>query len=387
MGKTSNRFHKSYWERRGHSEDESIKLANEAKEQRAILNPANKNSSPYNINFWINKGLSEEEAINKIKSFRKFNKEYWISRGFSEEDAIKEARNFQSGVSKIYHKKRKENPEDYDDIQPYHIKYWIKKGFTEEEASILVKERQTTFSLEKCILKYGLEEGTLVWKKRQDSWQETLKSKTQEELNLINKNKNSRIMRGSIDETIEYYKPLGIYLFKTVEDLIKNINNKIDNNFAIKFMPVEKFILERIPKIQVQILGLTVEELSEKINHLFRIEEYYENRGQKQAIRKYTNNGELLRSSYEILFYEEFISKFPQIKLSVDKKYPESNFRYDFLIDDKFFIEICPMYSQKSSLEYSKRIDYKVEIFGAIKLTSVKEIKRFIENFKELYVM
>jgi len=65
--------------------------------------------------------------------------------------------------------------------------YWMNKGFSGEEAIIKVKERQSTFSLEKCILKYGEEEGTKVFQKRQDKWQNTLKSKPQKEIDRINK--------------------------------------------------------------------------------------------------------------------------------------------------------------------------------------------------------
>ena len=40
------------------------------------------------------------------------------------------------------------------------LDYWIeKKGYNEEEAKIKLSERQSTFSLEKCISKYGEEEG------------------------------------------------------------------------------------------------------------------------------------------------------------------------------------------------------------------------------------
>ena len=50
------------------------------------------------------------------------------------------------------------------------VEYWIKKGFSEEEAKIKVSERQRTFTLEKCIEKYGEEEGTRRWQERQKKW-------------------------------------------------------------------------------------------------------------------------------------------------------------------------------------------------------------------------
>lgn len=62
---------------------------------------------------------------------------------------------------------------------------------TEEEAKIALKESQTTFSLKKCIEKYGEIEGTKRWEERQDKWQNTLNSKSEEEKIKINMSKSS----------------------------------------------------------------------------------------------------------------------------------------------------------------------------------------------------
>ena len=50
------------------------------------------------------------------------------------------------------------------------LQYWIDKGFTEEIAKEKLKERQSTFTLGKCIKKYGEELGTQKWKERQEKW-------------------------------------------------------------------------------------------------------------------------------------------------------------------------------------------------------------------------
>lgn len=55
----------------------------------------------------------------------------------------------------------------FDCGKPTRIQYFIDKGLTEDEAKITLKERQATFSLEKCIMKYGKIEGTKRWKERQ----------------------------------------------------------------------------------------------------------------------------------------------------------------------------------------------------------------------------
>lgn len=55
------------------------------------------------------------------------------------------------------------------------IKYWIKKGFTENEAKEKISERQSTFTLQKCIKKYGEEDGIKIWVDRQEKWKNSCK--------------------------------------------------------------------------------------------------------------------------------------------------------------------------------------------------------------------
>lgn len=59
---------------------------------------------------------------------------------------------------------------DRDDRNTNQVKYWIKKGYSEEDAKQKVSERQSTFTLEKCIAKYGEEEGTRRYTERQTKW-------------------------------------------------------------------------------------------------------------------------------------------------------------------------------------------------------------------------
>lgn len=61
-----------------------------------------------------------------------------------------------------------------DKSNPTQIEYWIDKGFSESEAIEKRKERQTTFTLEKCIEKFGKERGEKVFTERQVKWQESL---------------------------------------------------------------------------------------------------------------------------------------------------------------------------------------------------------------------
>lgn len=69
---------------------------------------------------------------------------------------------------------------DRDDRNTNQVKYWIKKGYSEEEAKQKVSERQSTFTLEKCIAKYGEEEGTRRYTERQTKWSAKVESMYQQ---------------------------------------------------------------------------------------------------------------------------------------------------------------------------------------------------------------
>jgi very-short-patch-repair endonuclease len=147
-----------YWTSRGWSDEEA--------ELKRIKLKKDPTKSPMNVNFWINKGMSLEDAEYKIKTFRKFNIEYWVSRGYSEVDAKNEIRKFQKNAnSKVDHKSI---------INSTKIEYWINKGYNKKEAAKKLSERQSTFSLKKCIEKHGRNSGMEIWKNRQDRWKKSL---------------------------------------------------------------------------------------------------------------------------------------------------------------------------------------------------------------------
>ena len=107
--------------------------------------------------------------------FSPFSKKFCGYKGKSNED--------------IEHLRIKAAKHDMKGRNTNQLEYWIKKGFSEEESKIKVTERQRTFTIEKCIEKYGNEAGTKIWKKRQEKWQNTLKSKPIEEQERISRAK------------------------------------------------------------------------------------------------------------------------------------------------------------------------------------------------------
>jgi len=92
-------------------------------------------------------------------------------------------------------KKRQEVIKKANENRTYNtrIEYYLEEAQANYDlADWLLKQRQCTFSKEICIEKYGKEKGLKVWKDRQDGWQNTLKSKPQEEINRINRNKTTK---------------------------------------------------------------------------------------------------------------------------------------------------------------------------------------------------
>jgi hypothetical protein len=63
--------------------------------------------------------------------------------------------------------------EDFDEIKVAcntTLEFYLNKGMNEDEAKLALRKRQTTFSLEKCIEKYGEVEGIKRFKERQKKW-------------------------------------------------------------------------------------------------------------------------------------------------------------------------------------------------------------------------
>jgi G:T-mismatch repair DNA endonuclease (very short patch repair protein) len=123
----------------------------------------------------------------------------YVNSGYDAEYAKQKISNRKETAAK----KSAEAQHGKTDQKPNQIGYWLKKGFSEEAAIMKVSERQTTFTLEKCIEKYGLADGQSRWQARQDKWQATLNSKSPEEKKEINRKKAS-YTKPNYNSTIEY---------------------------------------------------------------------------------------------------------------------------------------------------------------------------------------
>lgn len=99
------------------------------------------------------------------------------------------------------------------------LDYYLDRGMSETEAKITLSERQTTFSLQKCLERYG-EDGLRIFEDRQARWQNTLNSKPQAEKDRIRMMKSTGRMNQLFNSDPE----------------VKNIPGIV---YIVKFMMIE----------------------------------------------------------------------------------------------------------------------------------------------------
>ena len=144
-----------------------------------------------------------------------FTKEFYVKRNLPDENRVK----FIDNVSQ----NRSYNTQ---------LDYYLEKGFSEEESKILLKDRQTTFSLEKCIKRYGAEEGLKKWTNRQEKWKAKVFNKdqwigkgtsmlTDNIINEILKYGNENLLYGSKEKFIYDKEYKRVYKYD-----ITNLRNK-----------------------------------------------------------------------------------------------------------------------------------------------------------------
>jgi hypothetical protein len=97
-----------------------------------------KERSPFSVEFYLKKNIPENDIENLLENFKK--------------EAIK------------------------DRSYTTNIDYYLNKGYSQEESEKMLHERQSTFSKEKCIERFGKEMGLEIWRERQRKWQESLVS-------------------------------------------------------------------------------------------------------------------------------------------------------------------------------------------------------------------
>jgi len=120
----------------------------------------------------LQKSFEKNKKFFKEKSHQTI--DFWLKKGYSQEEAEIEVKKVWDDIHEKTWNKRRNNPELYKDINTTHIEYWLKNGFTEDESKEKIKDRQKTFTLEKCIEKYGKIKGKEIWNSRQKKWKKSL---------------------------------------------------------------------------------------------------------------------------------------------------------------------------------------------------------------------
>jgi hypothetical protein len=142
--------------------------------------------SAYSKKYWLERGMDEDLIDPHIKTLRPVNPEYWFKLGYSESEAILQiegqklvsergciARYGEIEGKRIWSGreiKRSENGKKGS----ANLQYWLNKGYSEDEAKIKRSERQSTFSKEICVKKYGEVEGLKIFTERQNKWSKSL---------------------------------------------------------------------------------------------------------------------------------------------------------------------------------------------------------------------
>lgn len=200
-------------------------------EKLLLSKERNRKKKKYFPDYWLHRNYLQQRAydlafkffFNTITEQEKYlttvaqpnRKEFWISRGYSEDESRLKVSLHQSNNNKKY--LQKYTPEERKKFQNTSIEYYLNKGYELNEAKKLLNQRQSTFSLTKCVEKYGKEKGSKIFQERQNKWQNTLNKKSDEELKEMNNKKGITLPNyvskyGDEEGTKRYYLWLEEYL-------------------------------------------------------------------------------------------------------------------------------------------------------------------------------
>jgi hypothetical protein len=319
--------------------------------------------SPYSIEFWLVRGYSTDDAKYEISKRRSYNKNYWIHKYGEVDGDLKYYDFITKGTTGKKHslEVRRKNSTTLD--------YWVNQGYSADDALELRKNRQKTFTLDGCILKYGKEKGTSVFLERQARWQETLKNKSVDELHNINERKDS--------SSVEYFKAkygnnwISYYItvnfpkkteiksivercimYSTLDDVINNITA-----ICPKYRYLFRFLNSKFFKGVYNINDNLIDDIHSKMIVKYNISDY---KRHKYGVRityntvTYKSHGE-----YKIAKYLTDNG----IEFTYNGCYENSKYRYDFYISN---IDLYVEYTGMSGIvSYDNRLCDKLK-HGAV---------------------
>jgi len=133
---------------------------------------------------------------------------YWLERGYSILEAETYISDEQTKRARKFHKIRKQNPTEYDGYNPTQKSYWIKRGYTENEAIEIISKRQSTFSKEKLVDKFGEKVALEHLNRRNQKWFDSLKKNNDWNELSLKKGRNGLNQIKTLSRHIEYYGEL-----------------------------------------------------------------------------------------------------------------------------------------------------------------------------------
>lgn len=143
-------------------------------------------------------------VVHNVRSFQ-----YWVDRGYSISDAKNKVSLISKGSGAKAWKTRVKNPNWKLDMNT-NLDFYLNKGYDLKTAENMLKERQSTFTLNKNIERYGLVRGSIKFKARQHKWRRSMILKSEHELLEINK---KRISLSSVSiESINFFNRLIKYI-------------------------------------------------------------------------------------------------------------------------------------------------------------------------------
>lgn len=311
--------------------------------------------------------------------------QYWMEQGLPEVDAKQRVSEIQrERCVKGRRKKFEEDPLYFRKNTHRCVEYWLERGFDEETAKKKVSELQHTFSLERCVEKYG-EHGIEKWKERQEKWQSTLNSKTDEEKENIKSKKRVFIRLidlGKIDQLKEYLDSRKIPVIFNIDEFSVYIKSFVSKECHRRFWSIDTLI-RYLPGYAFYICGLNEkqqkQEFIKSLNVLESVDVFRCRRGRYGQLlyQKYdTITGKLLRSSGEI-YFAELLQQYGIKDYEVDGIYPHSNLRFDFYLRTyQKYVEICG----SDDFEYVQKMSYKQQSFGSILLWKKKDYEPFLKS-------
>jgi len=248
--------------------------------------------SAYSKQYWLERGLNENKIEGHIRTLRPVNIEYWVKNGYTEEEAILqiEGQKMVSLRGCIARFGEKEGVKKWEEregkrsaagkLGSANIQYWLNKGYSKEESITKRSERQTTFSKEICVEKYGEEDGLKRFNERQKKWL------------LNNKRTNfSKISQKLFWDIVEKYDTITnneIY-FATYDNGVKDESGK---NHEYRLDVTESYIL---PDFFDRTTGRIIEFDGT----------YYHRKSSENILREGKRDKMILESGYDVLHVNE----------------------------------------------------------------------------------